>query len=82
MTTDPENHTLALLREIRAGQDRMAQQITEAFERVYVEIAEVKGEVVKCRADVAGANHSSKEAAVRLTLLEKRVKALEERPEA
>ena len=53
------------------------------FERVYVEIAEVKAEVVKCRADVAAADLIGKEVSVRLTQLEKRIKALEEaRPEA
>jgi hypothetical protein len=83
MADEPENLTLRLLQDLRADIAKGFQDVKEEFERVYVEIADVKAEVIKCRLDVAGANHSSKEAAVRLTLLEKRVKALEEaRPEA
>jgi phosphoribosylamine-glycine ligase len=58
------------------------RQVVEAFEKVYEQLAEVKAEVLRCREDVAGADLASKQVAVRLTLLEKRVKALEEaRPE-
>lgn len=63
--------------------DETGKQVVEALERVYEELAEVKAEVLRCRQDVSGADLASKQVAVRLTLLEKRVKALEEaRPEA
>ena len=78
MTDEPENLTLALLRELRAEMKHGFQQTVEAFERVYSEIAEVKAEVLRCREDVAGADLASKQVAVRLTLLERRVKELEE----
>jgi predicted nucleic acid-binding Zn-ribbon protein len=82
-----ENLILHQLRAIDAKMDRRfdetGKQIVEAFEKVYAEIAEVKAEVLRCREDVAGADLSSKQVAVRLTLLEKRVKNLEEaRPDA
>jgi hypothetical protein len=82
MTDAPESHTLALLREMRAETQKSFQQTVEAFERVYAELAEVKAEILRCREDVAGADLASKQVAVRLTLLEQRVKALEERPQA
>ena len=76
-------HTLALLREIRADIAKVREEMREGFERTDEQIADVKAEVMKCRADVAGADLASKQVAVRLTLLEKRVKDLEEaRPDA
>jgi hypothetical protein len=83
MTDEPENHTLALLREIRGDIAKVREEMREGFERVDERIAEVKSEVIKCRKDVADADWVAKGVAVRLTNLEKRVKALEEaRPEA
>ena len=78
--TDENVESLILhqLRALDAKVEKMAVQMVEAFERVYVEVADVKTEVMKCRADVAASNQSSKEVAVRLTLLEKRVAQLEE----
>lgn len=82
MTDEVENLILHQLRALDAKMDKGFQQTVEAFEKVYEQIAEVKGEVMKCRADVAGADLTSKQVGVRLTLLEKRVAALEEaRPE-
>ena len=82
-----ENLILHQLRSLDAKLDRRfeetGKQVVEAFERIYAELAEVKAEVLRCREDVAGADLASKQVAVRLTLLEKRVKALEEaRPDA
>lgn len=82
-----EQLILHQLRTLDAKMDRRfeesGKQVVEAFERVYAELAEVKAEVLRCREDVTGADLASKQVAVRLTLLEKRVKALEEaRPEA
>jgi hypothetical protein len=83
MADEPENLILHQLRALDAKVDKGFQQTVEAFERVYAELAEVKAEVLRCREDVAGSDLASKQVAVRLTLLEKRVKALEEaRPEA
>ena len=78
--TDENVESLILhqLRAIDAKVEKMAVQMVEAFERVYVEVADVKAEVLRCREDVAGADLASKQVAVRLTLLEKRVKQLEE----
>ena len=77
-----ENLILHQLRALDAKLDRRfeetGKQVVEAFERVYAELAEVKAEVLRCREDVAGADLASKQVAVRLTLLEKRVQALEE----
>jgi hypothetical protein len=77
-----ENLILHQLRALDAKVDRRfdetGKQVVEALERVYAELAEVKAEVLRCREDVAGADLASKQVAVRLTLLEKRVKALEE----
>ena len=78
MPDKPEDLTLRILQELRAETKRGFQQTVEAFEKVYSEIAEVKAEVLRCREDVAGADLASKQVAVRLTLLEKRVKELEE----
>jgi len=78
-----ENLILHQLRGLDAKIDKMAQQTVESFEKVYEQIAEVKEEVLACRKDVAGADLASKQVAIRLTLLEKRVKELEEaRPQA
>ena len=87
MTDEPENLTLALLREMRAAMDKgfaeLRTEMRESFERVDERLAEVKSEVIKCRKEVADADWVAKGVAVRLTNLEKRVKALEEaRPEA
>ena len=71
MTTEPENLVLTLLRELRS-------EMREGFEDLHARLAEVKEEVLACRKDVAGADLASKQVAVRLTLLEKRVKELEE----
>jgi len=83
--TDENNVKQLILHQLRALDakldrrfDETGNQIVEALERVYAELAEVKAEVLRCREDVAGADLAS----IRLTLLEKRVKALEEaRPE-
>jgi hypothetical protein len=83
MADEPENHTLVLLREIRTDIAKVREEVREGFERTDEQIADVKAEVMKCRADVAGADLASKQVAIRLTLLEKRVKDLEEsRPDA
>ena len=87
--TDENNVEQLILHQLRALDakldhrfDETGNQIVEVLERVYAELAEVKAEVLRCREDVAGADLASKQVAVRLTLLEKRVKALEEaRPE-
>jgi hypothetical protein len=70
MSDEPENHTLALLREMRAEMQRGFQQVTEAFEKVYLDIAEVKAEVLKCRADVTGGLWLDVEEAVRTAVRE------------
>jgi len=97
MADEPENLTLKLLREMRAEnrerheklearlakiEDGLASvktdtsQIAAEVARLGVQAEDIKAEVLACRADVAGADR------VRLTNLEKRVKALEEaRPE-
>ncbi len=83
MADEPENLTLVLLREIRAELTEVREEMREGFERVDEHIAEVKSEVIKCRVAVADADWVAKGVAVRLTNLEKRVKALEEaQPEA
>lgn len=71
MTNEQENLTLKLLREMRAENQ-------ERHEQVLTALSEVAAEVLRARQDVAGADLASKQVAVRLTLLEKRVKALEE----
>ena len=83
MADEPENLTLALLRDIRGDVAKVREEMREGFERVDERLAEVKSEVIKCRKEVADADWVAKGVAVRLTNLEKRVKALEEaRPEA
>lgn len=69
MTDEPENHTLALLREIRADIAKVREEVREGFERVDEQIAEVKSEVIKCRKEVADSDWVAKGVAVRLTAL-------------
>ena len=78
--TEPENQTLVLLRQIRGDIDAIREDMRQRFERNDEQHADTKAEVVKCRADVTGADLTSKQVGVRLTLLEKRVAALEDRP--
>jgi hypothetical protein len=74
MADEPENHTLALLREMRA-------EIRDRFEKVDAEAAatkaELKSEILKLRAEVAEGNSAVKGVALRLTLIEQRLKDLE-----
>jgi ribosomal protein L9 len=74
MADEAENHTLALLREMRA-------EIRERFEKVDAEAAaakaELKAEVLKLRAEVAEGTSAVKSVALRLTLIEQRLKDLE-----
>ena len=65
MANEPENHTLAL-REMR-----------ERFEKVEAEAAAAKAEILKLRVEVAEGTTAVKDVAVRLTLIEKRLNAME-----
>ena len=66
MADEPENHTLALLGEMR-----------ERFEKVDAEAAATKAEILKLRVEVAEGTTAVKDVAVRLTLIEKRLSAME-----
>ena len=66
MADEPESHTLALLREMR-----------ERFEKVDAEAAATKAEILKLRVEVAEGTTAVKDVAVRLTLIEKRLNAME-----
>jgi predicted phage gp36 major capsid-like protein len=77
MVDEPENHTLALLREIRAEMRERFEEMRERFEKVDADAAATKGEVLKLRADVAEGTAVVKDVAVRLTLIEKRLNAME-----
>ena len=66
MADELENHTLALPREIH-----------ERFEKVNAEAAATKAEILKLRVEVAEGTTAVKDVAVRLTLIEKRLNAME-----
>ena len=70
MADEPENHTLAPLREMRA-------EMRERFEKVNAETAATKAEILKLRVEVAEGSTAVKDVAVRLTLIEKRLNAME-----
>ena len=70
MADEPENHTLALLREMRT-------EMRERFEKVDAEAAATKAEILKLRVEVAEGTTAVKDVAVRLTLIEKRLNAME-----
>ena len=81
MADEPENHTLALLREIRADFsarfDGLTAEMRERFEKVDADSAATKAEILKLRVEVAEGTTAVKDVAVRLTLIEKRLKDLE-----
>ena len=71
MADEPENHTLALLREMRA------EILHERFEKVDADAAGTKAEILKLRVEVAEGTSAVKGVALRLTLIEQRLKDLE-----
>ncbi len=66
MADEPENYPLALLGEMR-----------ERLEKVDAEAAATKAEILKLRVEVAEGTTAVKDVAVRLTLIEKRLNAME-----
>ena len=66
MADDPENHTLAPFREMR-----------ERFEKVNAEAAATKAEILKLRVEVSEGTTALKDVAVRVTLIEERLNAME-----
>ena len=85
-----ENHTLVLLREIREEIRERDEKLQAQIARVHVEMAEnaerlqagvasVQAGMANMHVDVLEAKASSKEVAVRLTLVEKRLSSMGER---
>jgi len=54
MSTDPADHTLVLVREIRASIDLLRTDLTTRLDRLDVEVAEVRGEVRETRTALNG----------------------------
>ncbi|MFZ1106717.1 MAG: hypothetical protein WAN43_00025 [Rhodomicrobium sp.] len=77
MADEPENHTLALLREMRAEMRERFQEMHERFEKVDADAAGTKAEILKLRVEVAEGTSAVKGVALRLTLIEQRLKDLE-----
>ena len=77
MVDETENLTLKLLQGVRADIAALSRGIDERFEKLGAEIARVQADVSRMQADVSETKAISREIAVRLTLLEKRISAVE-----
>jgi septal ring factor EnvC (AmiA/AmiB activator) len=56
MAEEPENHTLALLREMRAENAAFRKEVNQRFEKLEADIAEIKAQtkhIPQMRADIA-----------------------------
>ncbi len=89
--TEPENHTIRLLQEMRAEMrqrfnlidgrfehvDAKLQKNDSRFDRLEAEIARTQASIDRVQADVSETKSVVREVVVRLTLIEKRLKAVE-----
>lgn len=77
MTTEPENHTLRLLQEIRA-------EVREGFEKAAAETARIHAELSagqsRTHNEVLATKSLMLDVVVKLTALERRVSKLEDEP--
>ena len=58
-------------------EDQTLREMRERFEKVAAETATTKAEILKLRVEVAEGTTAVKDVAVRLTLIEKRLNAME-----
>ena len=85
MAEETENHTLALLREIRAEMREGFEKSAAEVARVHADVAEVRADqaradakMARIHADILATKSLMLDAVVKLTALERRVSTLED----